>query len=147
VKPHGALYNMAAREPALAAAIAAAVHAFDPSLVLFGLAGSELLRAAAASGLVHAAEGFADRSYNPDGSLTQRSAPGAVIDDVTSVVRRGVLMAAGRVVAMDGSEIELRIDTICLHGDTPGAPELARALRSGLEAAGVIVRSVSGSPT
>jgi UPF0271 protein len=145
VKAHGALYNMAARDRGLAEALARAVRVFDPSLVLFGLAGSELLRAAAAAGLSAASEGFADRSYEPDGSLTPRSRPGAVVQDIESVVRRGVRMAAeGRVTATDGSEINLQIDTICLHGDTPGSPELARTLRTGLEQAGVSVRRFSG---
>jgi 5-oxoprolinase (ATP-hydrolysing) subunit A len=146
LKPHGALYNMAARDPRLAVAIARAVHAFDPSLVLFGLPGSELLRAGAAAGLVVAAEGFADRAYEPDGSLTPRSRPGAVIHDVDTVVRRGVRMASeGTVVASDGSEIAIAIDTMCLHGDTPASLQLARALRHGLEQAGLAVRAFSGS--
>jgi 5-oxoprolinase (ATP-hydrolysing) subunit A len=145
VKPHGALYNMAARDRGLAEALARAVRVFDPSLVLFGLAGSELLSAAAAAGLNAASEGFADRTYEPDGSLTPRSSPGAVVQDVETVVRRGVRMAAeGRVTATDGSAIDLEIDTICLHGDTPGSLELARALRIGLEQAGVSVRRFSG---
>jgi 5-oxoprolinase (ATP-hydrolysing) subunit A len=147
VKPHGALYNMAVRDRDLADAIARAVRAFDPSFVLFGLAGSEMLRAGAAAGLAVAAEGFADRAYEPDGSLTPRSTPGAVVHDVDTVVRRGVRMAAeGTVIATDGSEIALQIDTICLHGDTPAAVQLAAALRSGLEQAGMVVRAFSGSP-
>lgn len=146
VKAHGALYNMAARDRGLAEALARAVRIFDPSLVLFGLAGSEILRAAAAAGLSAASEGFADRTYEPDGSLTPRSSAGAVVKDVESVIRRGVRMAAeGRVMATDGSEIALEIDTICLHGDTPGSLGLARALRTGLEEAGVSVRRFSGS--
>ena len=145
VKAHGALYNMAARDRGLAEALARAVRVFDPSLVLFGLAGSELLRAAAAAGLRAASEGFADRSYEPDGSLTPRSTSGAVVEDVETVVRRGVRMAVeGRVIATDGSELDLKIDTICLHGDTPGSRELARALRTGLEQVGVSVRRFSG---
>jgi UPF0271 protein len=145
VKAHGALYNMAARDRGLAEALARAVRACDPSLVLFGLAGSELLRAAASAGLSAASEGFADRTYEPDGSLTPRSSSGAVVKDVETVVRRGVRMAAeGRVVATDGSEINLEIDTLCLHGDTPGSVQLARALRTGLEQAGVAVRRFSG---
>jgi UPF0271 protein len=145
VKAHGALYNMAARDRRLAEAVARAVRVFDASLVLFGLAGSELVRAAAEVGLNAASEGFADRSYEPDGSLTPRSSSGAVLQDVETVVRRGLRMAAeGRVTATDGSEVDLEIDTICVHGDTPGSVELARALRTGLEQAGVSVRPFSG---
>jgi 5-oxoprolinase (ATP-hydrolysing) subunit A len=147
VKAHGALYNMAARDRGLAEALTRAVRACDPALVLFGLAGSEMLRAGAAAGLAVAAEGFADRAYEPDGSLMSRSRPDAIVHDVGSVVRRGVRMAAeGKVVTTDGTEIALRVDTICIHGDTPGALELVRAVRSGLERAGVIVARVSGPP-
>lgn len=144
VKAHGALYNMAARERPLADAIARAVHAFDPTLVLFGLPNSELTRAGEAAGLRVAAEGFADRSYEPDGSLTPRSRPGSVIHDADAVVERAVRMAVdGRVAATDGSVISMRIDTLCVHGDTPGADTLARLLRFGLEAAGVTVAAPS----
>lgn len=146
VKAHGALYNMAARDRALADAIARAVRAFDASLILFGLPASELLRAGEAAGLAVAAEGFADRSYEPDGSLTPRSRPGSVIHDVDDVVRRAVRMAVeGKVTAVDGSDIALRIDTLCTHGDTPGASALTREIRAGLERAGVAVAAVGGS--
>jgi 5-oxoprolinase (ATP-hydrolysing) subunit A len=145
VKPHGALYNMAVRDGRLAESIARAVHAFDPSLVLFALPGSELMRAGEACGLTVATEGFADRSYEPDGSLTPRSREGAVIHDVTSVVERAVRMAIdGKITASDGSQILMRVQTICTHGDTPGAQELTRAIRAGLERAGVTVAPVSG---
>lgn len=145
VKAHGALYNMAARDRGLADAIARAVRAFDSSLIMFGLAGSELIRAGVAAGLTVAAEGFADRAYEPDGSLAPRSGPGSVIHDADTVVRRAVRMATeGQVIATDGSEIVLRIDTLCTHGDTPGAQELARALRAGLERAGVAIAPVPG---
>jgi UPF0271 protein len=138
VKAHGALYNMAVADGALAEAIARATRAFDPALVLFGLPGSELLRAGRAAGLAVAAEGFADRAYEPDGSLTPRSRPGSVIHDATVVVARAVRMVTeGRVVATDGSEIELHVDTLCTHGDTPGADELTRLLRQELERSGV----------
>lgn len=140
VKAHGALYNMAARTPALADAIASAIATFDRSLVFFGLAGSCMLDAGRAAGLAVAAEGFADRAYEPDGSLTTRSIGGAVIHDVRVVVARAVRMATeGRVQARDGAEIDLRVDTICVHGDTPGADRLAAALRAGLEEAGIRV--------
>lgn len=138
VKAHGALYNMAARDAALGAAIAQAVAQFDRNLVFFGLAGSPMLDAGRAAGLVVAAEGFADRTYEPDGSLTPRSVPGAVIHDTKIVVARTVRMVTeSRVTARDGTDIPLHVDTICVHGDTTGAAELSRALRRGLEAAGV----------
>jgi UPF0271 protein len=147
VKPHGALYNMAVRDAALAEAIARAVRAFDPALILFALPGSALMRAGEKCGLVVGAEGFADRSYEPDGSLTPRSRKGAVIHDTSSVVARAVRMATeGAVTAMDGTEITLHVQTICTHGDTPGAQELARAIRAGLERAGVAIETVSGTP-
>jgi 5-oxoprolinase (ATP-hydrolysing) subunit A len=138
VKPHGALYNMACRDRALADAIAKAVAALDRSLILFGLPNSELLRAGAAAGLQVAAEVFADRAYDPDGALTARGRPGSVIDDTRQVVERAILMVRDRkVIAVDGSTIELYADTICLHGDTPGAADHARAVRKGLESAGI----------
>jgi 5-oxoprolinase (ATP-hydrolysing) subunit A len=143
VKAHGALYNMAIRDRPLADAIARAVAAFDGSLRLFGLPGTELLLAAEAAGLPVAAEGFADRSYEPDGSLTPRSQPGAVIHDASEVVSRAVRMASeGVVVARNGEEIAMRVATICTHGDTPGSHELTRRLRNGLERAGIAVRAV-----
>jgi UPF0271 protein len=147
VKPHGALYNMAAKDRPLADAIARAVVSFDPSLILFALPGSQLIRAGEACGLHTASEGFADRAYEPDGSLTPRSRLGAVIQDARSVVNRAVRMAVeGKVLATDGSELPMRVDTICTHGDTPGAQELTRALRAGLERAGVAIVPVAGRP-
>lgn len=141
VKPHGALYNMAARDSALAEAIANAVAAFDRTLVFFGLAGSGMLEAGRARGLTVAAEGFADRSYEADGSLTPRSVSGSVIHDVDAVVARAVRMVReGRVTARTGADIPLHVDTICVHGDTPGAATLARALREGFEQAGIQVK-------
>lgn len=141
VKAHGALYNMACRDRALADAIARAVAMIDRRLILFGLPGSELLRAGEAAGLPVAAEGFADRAYERDGSLASRSKPGSVIHDTPAVVARAVRMVRDRdVVAVDGSVIPLEAQTICLHGDTPGAADLARAVRSGLEKAGVEIR-------
>jgi UPF0271 protein len=146
VKPHGALYNMAAKDPVLAAAIARATAAFDPSLWLFGLPGSALLEAGRAAGLRVAAEGFADRAYEPDGSLVKRDKPGAVIHDAGMVVSRAIRMAMERVVmAVDGSIVRLDVDTLCVHSDTPGAEELAGALRAGLESAGVGVRAIGTS--
>ena len=140
VKAHGALYNMACRDRALADAIARAVAAFDKQLILFGLPKSELIKAGQEAGLPVAAEVFADRAYEPDGSLASRQNTGSVIHDQAAVVARAIQMVRERrVVATDGSVIKLEADTICLHGDTPGAANLARAVRSGLEAAGVMV--------
>jgi UPF0271 protein len=143
VKPHGALFNMAVHNAELAAAIARAVAAFDKSLILFGLPGSEILNAGRAAGLRVAAEVFADRAYEPDGSLASRRKPGSVIHDATAVVTRAVRMVKDRtVVAIDGSVVKLEADTICVHGDTPGSDDLAAKIRAGLEAAGVIVKAV-----
>jgi UPF0271 protein len=144
VKPHGALYNMAVTDKVLAAAIARAVAAFDPAVIFFALPDSELARAANGLGLQVALEGFADRAYEPDGSLTPRSRAGAVLHDVDAVVARALRMAIdGVVIAADGSRLEMRVDTICTHGDTPGAQSLTRALRAGLERAGVTVAAVA----
>ena len=138
VKPHGALYNMAAREPELAAAIARAVAAFDHALILVGLSGSALLDAGRAAGLRVASEVFADRAYLANGSLAPRDTPGALIHDPDVVVSRALRMVRDRVVdAMDGSGVMLVPDTICVHGDTPGADQLASRIRAGLEAAGI----------
>jgi 5-oxoprolinase (ATP-hydrolysing) subunit A len=144
VKAHGALYNMAVKDEALAAAIARAVAAFDRSLIFFALPDSQLARAGTAAGLQVALEGFADRTYEPDGSLTPRSRTGAVIQDVNAVVARAVRMIAdGAVMTTGQTTLALRIDTLCTHGDTPGAQALTRALRDGLERAGVTVASVT----
>jgi 5-oxoprolinase (ATP-hydrolysing) subunit A len=141
VKAHGALYNMAARDRRLADAIAQAIKAFDPSLVMFALPNSPMVQAGLAAGLRVAAEGFADRSYEPDGSLTPRSRAGAVIHDVDRVVDRAVRMVRdGVVLTPDGKEVPLKVDTICVHGDTPGAPVLTQRIRAALTAAGIHVR-------
>jgi len=143
VKPHGALFNMAVRSAELSAAIARAVAAFDPSLILFGLPGSEILNAGRAAGLRVAAEAFADRAYDADGSLVSRRKPGSVIHDADAVVSRAVRMVKDRtVVALDGAVVKIEADTICIHGDTPGSDELAARLRAGLERAGVTVKAI-----
>jgi UPF0271 protein len=140
VKPHGALYNMAARDAAMAQAIARAVRAVDASLVLFGLSGSELVAAGDRAGLRVASEVFADRGYRPDGSLAPRGTPDAVITDAAEVARRAVAMATKQgVTCADGTNIRVNADTICIHGDTPGAAALARAVRDGLTRAGIEV--------
>jgi UPF0271 protein len=140
VKPHGALYNMAAAQPTLADAIARAVRDVDSRLVLFGLAGSHLLRAAERAGIPSASEAFADRNYLHDGALVPRSRPDAMVADVDEAVRRAVRMVKEGVVPdVEGEEIPIRADTICIHGDGPHAALLARQLRAGLEAAGIQV--------
>lgn len=145
VKAHGALYNMACKDRALADAIARATAALDRSLILFGLPNSELLRAGEAAGLRVAAEVFADRAYERDGSLVSRTRPGSVIHDQEAVVERAVRMVKQQeVVAADGTTIALRADTLCLHGDTPGAADLARQIRRGLESAGIRVAALGG---
>ena len=143
VKPHGALFNMAVRNAELSAAIARAVAAIDRSLILFGLPGSEILTAGRAAGLRVASEVFADRAYEPDGSLASRRKPGSVIHDPEAVVARAVRMVRDRtIVATDGSVVQLAADTMCVHGDTPGSDDLAAKIRAGLEAAGVTVLSL-----
>ena len=142
VKPHGALYNDAASTPATAAAVAEAVALHDDSLALVGLAGSELLRAAHAAGLTAVPEAFADRANTPEGLLVSRREPGAVLDDPTEIARRCVqLVADGTVTAIDGSTITVAAQSICVHGDTPGAVEIARAVRQALREAGVGLRA------
>lgn len=142
VKPHGALYNLAARDRTIAEAIVTAVRAADPGLVVFALAGSELVRAARTAGLPVAEEVFADRTYQRDGSLTPRSEPGALIDTEAAAVAQAVRMVRERVVrAKDGTEVPVRADTLCLHGDGPQAAGFARALRAGLTGAGCELRA------
>ncbi|MFC5748144.1 LamB/YcsF family protein [Actinomadura rugatobispora] len=136
VKPHGALYNRVARDPVQARAVAEAVRAHDPALPLLTLPGSAMYEAA--GGLAVVAECFADRAYTPEGRLVSRREPGAVIHEPEAVVGRAVRMAVeGTVVAVDGSEISLGARSICVHGDTPGAVDLARAVRAALAEAGV----------
>ncbi len=143
VKAHGALYNMACRDEALAEAIARATASVDGGLVLFGLPGSALLDAGRRHGLAVAAEVFADRAYHANGSLVSRTQPGAVIHDEAAVVARAVRMATARLVTtVEGHDLTLEADTICVHGDTPGAAALAAAIRRTLEAEGVTVAAV-----
>jgi UPF0271 protein len=141
VKPHGALYNMAARDAAMAAAIARAVAAVDRSLVLFGLSGSHLMTAGCDAGLRVASEAFPDRAYLADGGLAPRSMPGAVLTAVDEVAARALEMAQGAPVkTIDGGAVRVTADTLCVHSDTPGAGRLARALRETLQAAGIEIR-------
>lgn len=140
VKPHGALYNQAARDPALADAIAAAVRNFDPALKLMGLSGSELTAAARRHGLTAIEEVFADRGYLADGSLAPRGMPGAVIEDAdTALAQTLQLVEHGRVHSLDGQSIALRADSVCLHGDGAHALAFARLLHQQLQARGITI--------
>lgn len=140
VKPHGALYNQAAADRALAAAIARATARFSRDLLLFGLASSEPMAAAAAdAGLRFVPEAFADRRYLADGSLQPRSEAGAVLTDARAAAAQAVAIAGGEVAAADGSRVAVRAESICCHGDTPGAVEIAAAVRAALEQAGVAI--------
>jgi UPF0271 protein len=145
VKLHGALYHMAARDEELAAAVAHAVRTVDPSLVMFGPPVSKMLTAARAVGLRVAREGFPDRAYEGDGSLVPRGRAGALIEDPQTVIARAIQMVADRsVIAVDGTRLPIEVDTICLHGDLPGAGERAAALREALLAAGVRLKAPGG---
>ncbi|WP_116449943.1 LamB/YcsF family protein [Blastococcus litoris] len=147
VKPHGALYNAAVTHEAQAQAVVDAVLAFDRRLPILGLPGSALLRAAEAAGVRPVPEGFADRGYTPDGRLVPRREPGALVEDPAAVAGRAVRMATeGVVTAVDGSTVPVPAESICVHGDTPGAARLARAVRTALTDAGVTVRSFGGLP-
>lgn len=141
VKPHGALYNMAVKDRSLADAIAQAVFDIDPKLVFFGLAGSEMINAANALGLRSACEVFADRSYQDDGSLSQRGTAGAMIEDAEQSLAQVRQMLTGSVRAVSGLNVAVRADTLCLHGDQPGALEFARHIRSALTADGVTLQA------
>jgi UPF0271 protein len=142
VKPHGALYNTCVVDDGQAGAVVRAVLEYDAALPILGLPGSALLRHAEQAGLTQVAEGFADRAYTPDGQLVPRSDPGAVVTDPAAVVERSVRLATeGEVVAMDGSILRMTVASLCVHGDTAGAVELARRVRQALGQAGVDVRS------
>ena len=143
VKPHGALYNMSVRRDDIAEAIVQAIVSFDTALVLVGLPGSALLSAGSRAGLRTAAEAFADRSYESDGSLTPRQVAGAVLSTPARVAERVVRMVRdGEVAARDGSMLSLHAHTICVHGDTPAAARLAAAVRTALEAAGIELKAL-----
>lgn len=143
VKPHGALYNQAARDRALADAVIRAVAAVDSRMILVGLAGSQLIEAARARGIRAAEEAFADRAYQADGTLVPRGQPGAVIHDAQEVAERAVhLVCKGVVRSRDGAEISVKADTLCVHGDTPGADRLVGLIRQKLEEAGIRITAV-----
>ena len=142
VKPHGALYNVSARMPAVAEAIALAVVELNSGLVLYGLSGGELLRAGRAHGLVVKSEVFADRTYRCDGSLMPRDQPGSLIEDEGYAVAQMLrMMRVGRAVTVHGGEVGVTADTLCLHGDGRHAVKFARSLRASLQREGVDVRS------
>ncbi|HZJ14899.1 MAG TPA: 5-oxoprolinase subunit PxpA [Chthoniobacteraceae bacterium] len=144
VKPHGALYNMAARDPVLAGAIASAISSVDSELVLFGLAGSELIRTGQTHGLHVANEVFADRTYQPDGSLTPRAHPKAMIEDGAAVIAQVLqVVRTGTVTAVNGELVPVKADTVCLHGDGVHAVAFANRLRAALENAGIRVRATA----
>lgn len=140
VKPHGALYNRIAVDAVQAAAVIAALKAVDPTLVLMGLAGAPILDQARAAGLAVVAEAYADRAYTPAGHLVPRREAGAVLHDVPLIAARMVRLATeGVVEAIDGSVIRIDAQSICVHGDSPGAVAIAREVRGRLEAAGIAI--------
>ncbi|MFC7395372.1 LamB/YcsF family protein [Scopulibacillus cellulosilyticus] len=145
VKPHGALYNMAAKDKDLSEAIAEAVYKVNPELILYGLSGSELIRAGQAIGLRTASEVFADRTYQQDGSLTPRTEENALIekdeDAVSQVIR---MVKEGKVMSQQGVDVPIQADTICIHGDGAHALTFARYVRSSLESSGITVKAITG---
>lgn len=143
VKAHGALYNMAAKSAPLAEAIARAVRDVDAGLVFYGLAGSALVRAAEDVGLITASEVFADRSYQADGTLTPRGQPGAMIETLEASIAQVLRMVQeGKVRSADGQDVTVRADTLCIHGDQPGAVTFARGIRAALADAGIAIRAM-----
>jgi UPF0271 protein len=138
VKPHGALYNLAARDEKTAREVIKAVRIFNPELILVMLSGSPGAQMAAASGLRIAQEAFPDRAYLNDGRLAPRSMAGAVIHDVEQVKERVIrILKTGRLITIEGREISLKADTFCIHGDTPGAWKLAKSIREALKESGL----------
>lgn len=138
VKAHGMLYNMAVKNQALARGIARAVRDVDSSLVFFGLAGTVMIDEARALGLRTASEVFGDRSYQADGSLTPRNLPGAMITDVKLSIEQVLRMVKEKIIiAQDGTHVSVQADTLCLHGDQPGAVEFAQAIRKALQQADI----------
>ena len=146
VKPHGALYNTIAQDAGQGDAVIAAIRAIDPDLVLMGLAGAPILDRARAAGLRVVAEAFADRAYTPEGALVSRRQAGAVLHDPETVAARMVQLATtGVIQAVDGSDLHLRADSICVHGDSPGAVQMAAQIRQALLARGVTIAAFAGA--
>ncbi|WP_214072331.1 5-oxoprolinase subunit PxpA [Mucilaginibacter sp. dw_454] len=142
VKAHGALYNMAAKDPALAKAIVQAVHDFDPSLILYALAGSQMIEAAKKTGIVTASEVFADRTYQDDGSLTPRTQSNAMIADERQSIEQVLLMVNHQqVISVNNNKIQLKAETLCLHGDGAHAVEFAKMINQKLKSEGVTVKA------
>ncbi len=140
VKPHGALYNRAARDPEVAKAVATAIRSVEASLTLLGLAGSEMARAAEKAGISFASEAFVDRGYRSDGSLIPRNETGALIKDVKRAVQRAVMLVKGQTItADDGSELHIAAQSLCIHGDNPDAAPILRALNARLKESGVTI--------
>ena len=145
VKPHGALYNTIAHDRRQATDVITAMRAIDPSLVLVALAGSPLIDWARDAGLTVVAEAFADRGYTPEGTLVSRRDPGAVLHDVDQIAARMLMLVReGVVEAVDGSPVRIAADSICVHGDSPGAVAIARHLRERFEQEGVRISSFAG---
>lgn len=142
VKAHGALYNLAAENVSVAAAIADAIKAVDPELIMVCLAGSKMVEAARAAGLRHVEEVFADRAYTREGTLVPRSVPGSILEDIDAIAARvWKMVETGTVKSIDGAEVNIRAQTICVHGDTPGAVEMIRAIRKRLGQEAVELRA------
>ncbi|KRE63866.1 hypothetical protein ASG92_02805 [Arthrobacter sp. Soil736] len=142
VKPHGGLYNAIVSHTAQARAVVDAVKSVDPELPILGLPGSEVLRLAEAAGLRGVSEAFADRAYNPDGTLVSRSLPGAVLEDPAQVAEHVLRMATDSAIrTVDGSILKINADSICVHGDSPGAVAMAAAVRAALSDAGITIAS------
>ena len=140
VKPHGALYNQAVHNRRLAQAIATGVARMRRDVVLIGLAGSPMLDVFRQAGFPVAAEAFADRRYEPDGTLRSRKHPDALISDPAKAAQQALAIVQGKVIARDGSEVPLHADTLCIHSDTPGAPQIAAQIANSLREAGVQLR-------
>ena len=143
VKPHGALYNMAAKDAALAKAICEGIYEYDPTLILLGLANSEMITQAKAVGLPWAAEVFADRAYEDDGTLVARTKEGAMIKDEDEAVARVIRMIKeGKVTSINGKDIEMKPDSVCVHGDSEKALLFVQKIRSALEAEGIEIKPI-----
>jgi 5-oxoprolinase (ATP-hydrolysing) subunit A len=143
VKPHGALYNMAAANQKLAESIAGAVYDFSPKLILYGLSGSKLIEAGKNKGLATASEVFADRSYQNDGTLTPRDQPNSLIHEAEASLRQVLgLVKSGRVLSVEGKEVGLHADTICIHGDGPNAVKFASEIRKKFKEEGILISKI-----
>ncbi|WDV44235.1 LamB/YcsF family protein [Clostridiaceae bacterium M8S5] len=144
IKPHGAMYNMAAKDRVLAMAIAEAVYEVDKEIILIGLANSEIINAGKAFGLKVCNEVFADRAYNPDGTLVSRNLDGAVIHDADLAIKRVIkIVKEDKVTAINGTDIDVQAQSICVHGDNPKAIEFVNKIRSKLKQEGIVVTSIS----